>query len=576
MKYYFLIYTFLFVTLSSAFSQSILIDRGVLVDGLWCFPLVDDTLTYKYLPNRAQLALDENRKPQFSFLRYVNSLTSDENPEKGSSGINDLDGGAVVHFLVNYGNSEEVVLEAEKSLQNKYFNPSIKIKGPIIFEKGTYTLISSVVGSSSNKNENQAEYMVVTGSAPVLEGSNIAISLELNKDQGKLLYESFKMPTPDISLLFDMTFKGLSNSYNAELLINWSEYYKQDKLAGSIGIYGSSAEIEKEIEENFKTQSIQLKTIGEDAKSEALLESIYQKLISLLYEEAPVNDAAEKSVSEITDITKAISTAALKVLPYSATIKYKKKNIKRAGTTTLSLNSKTTVNKNYTIAFNIGNIYKRYGDNPEYFKSVSLEDSDYNRRDITVTLDGELEPEFDKFINSVTVQLNKTHENNEITVRELKLTKATLGKINNLVLSYGVLSDKDKMSWLNYECKILYEFVGGKKYETPWQSQSNSIINVYVPFERKLVELSGDQNILNSKKVRAIVVSISYDLFGQTHHSQKTIRTKDLSNNISIPIMVPKGNVFYTYKITYIYLDGSEITRNNESTSEILFLDNEI
>lgn len=571
---YFIIVLLVFRWTTTA--QSILIDKGVRVDGLWCFPLVDDSLTFKYLPNQAQMAVDEYRKPKFSFIRYVNGISSDNQHNQLTTGNNQMDGGAVLHFLVNYSTNESMVLEAERTLQNKFFNPKIKISGPIIFDKGTYTLVSTVTGIAEN-DENKPEYLMMSGSAPVIEGSNIAISIELNKEQGKLLYESFKMPTPDISILFDMTFKGMSSAYNAELYINWSSYYKHEEAGGSVGIYGSGAEVERAIEENFKNQSIVLKSTGEDAQSESLLSAVYQKLISLLYDEVPAQaDETVAGLNEIEKFSKSISSMAQKLMPYSATIKYKKKNIKRAGESIISFNSKSTVTKNYTIAFNIGNMFKKYGDNPDFFKSVSLEDPDYNRRDITVTLDGELEPEFVQFINSVTVQMSKTHENNEKTVREIKITKANIGKINNLVLSYGALSDKDKLAWLAYDYRILYEFVGGKKYETPWQSQSNSIINVYVPFERKQIELSGEQNLLESKKIKALVVILSYDLFGQTYSQQKTIRPKDLSQNLSLTIMVPKTTLNYTYKITYIHQDGIETTQSNSSSSEILFLDNNI
>lgn len=565
----------LYLISGSLHAQSILIDKGIFIEGLWCFPMAEDSLTYKYLPNRTQLAVDENKKPQFSFIRYVNS-TLDETTDKASSTINQAKGGAVLHFLVTYNTSKESITEAESALRNKYFNQSIRINGPIIFEKGTYTLVSSIINMQKNEGQNVEDVTIISGSAPVLEGSKIAVSLELSREQGKLLYESFKMPTPDISLLFDMSFKGLSNAYRAELIVNWSDYQNKEAMGGSVGIYGSGAEVKKELEENFKNQSFILKTEGEDSKSEALLGLVYQKLIGLLYDEVPIEAEGLEGISEMSELVKSITSAAMKVLPYSASVMYKKKSVKRIGTSVINFNSKVPVTRNYLLAFNIGNFYKKFGENENYFKTISLEDEDFQRRDIGITLDGEIEPEFEKFINSVTVQLVKVHENEEKTIREIKITKSELGKVASSVMSYGALSDVDRLKWLEYEYRIIYEFIGGKKYETNWQSQTNAIINVYVPFERKLIELSGEAAVLEQKNVKAVVVVISYEIFDQRYHVQKTLRLKELAQAISLPIMVPSGQVNYDYKITYILQDGTEKQQNSQSNSEILFIDDHI
>lgn len=52
-------------------AQNISIDRGVRLEGLWCFPLATDSLQYLYLPDESHLTLDRQNNPQFSFVRYV-------------------------------------------------------------------------------------------------------------------------------------------------------------------------------------------------------------------------------------------------------------------------------------------------------------------------------------------------------------------------------------------------------------------------------------------------------------------------------------------------------------------------
>ena len=42
-------------------------------------------------------------------------------------------------------------------------------------------------------------------------------------EHASLLLKSLAMETPDVSLMFDMSFMGLTESYNADLTVNWSE-----------------------------------------------------------------------------------------------------------------------------------------------------------------------------------------------------------------------------------------------------------------------------------------------------------------------------------------------------------------
>src|SRR4051812_183471 len=77
-------------------NAQISIDRGLRAAGLWCFPLVSDSNTWLYLPDRSLLAMDENKKPQFSFIRYVNAPVK---PKEGEDVVTNADGGAVLHFL---------------------------------------------------------------------------------------------------------------------------------------------------------------------------------------------------------------------------------------------------------------------------------------------------------------------------------------------------------------------------------------------------------------------------------------------------------------------------------------------
>ena len=85
---------FLLGMLSKAsFGQSILIDNPVRAGELTVFPDVKDGNKYYYLPDKPRLALHPNGEPQFSFLRYVDNVSSE-----GAEDQKEGEGGGIVFF----------------------------------------------------------------------------------------------------------------------------------------------------------------------------------------------------------------------------------------------------------------------------------------------------------------------------------------------------------------------------------------------------------------------------------------------------------------------------------------------
>jgi len=153
------------------FAQQIYIDKGIQVNGLWCFPTHNDSLNYKYLSTNARLALDEDKHPKFSFMRYITEKPSDN----GTKGITEAGGGGILHFLVLYETPEEQVTTAQQILRERFENEEIIVSGPIVFDKAYYTLVSSILDKEADENKTK---ILKQGFAPVMENSRIALSFE--------------------------------------------------------------------------------------------------------------------------------------------------------------------------------------------------------------------------------------------------------------------------------------------------------------------------------------------------------------------------------------------------------------
>ena len=225
------------VVVIPAQAQRLSVDQGMRAAGLWCFPLVDAADRWVYLPSQARLATDEASLPEFSFIRYVmNELGQEESART----IERARGGGVLHFLVLYETPEEQVLRAQQELRRRLDDDALTLRGPVIFEQGRYALVSSILNPASGTGERK---LLATGRAPVLEGNRLALSFDLDPEQSTLLLESFRMPTPDVSLTFDMAFSGLTDAYDATMTVDWSKVKEHVGAKAGGTVYFVSADV---------------------------------------------------------------------------------------------------------------------------------------------------------------------------------------------------------------------------------------------------------------------------------------------------------------------------------------------
>jgi hypothetical protein len=563
---HFLIMIFLVVCYPSK-AQQIMIDRGIRASGLWCFPLVTDSLSYYYLPNEASLAPDKNQDPQFSLIRYV---IAEAQKQKQSKSIQKAGGGAILHFLIQYETPEEKVLNAEKEIREVTGLDRIQVKGPVVFERGEYALISSILTKDGKKKN----MLMASGNAPVLEGNKIALSFEMEPETSSLLLENFKMKTPDISIVFDMEVAGLSDAFDAEMEVDWERVQKSKHIQAGGNVYFVSADVDL-LFNHLKTESaIKLKTSGEDATMQALIDRVYEKLTDLFFKEVD-NTEVPSTVKEdvLSGISKVISGLS-KNLPYSVHGAYKLKDLKTTGYSKMNFNSRVPLKRHHYITFNMGNLYHKYGDNPKYFKTVAMDDPDFQQRIVHVGVDGTLLNEMGKMINNVTVTLKKQHQGGEQTVREIIVTPETMkDSVLTLKMVYGSKDDADRLQWLNYTYRTNWKFSGGGHYITDWHTESSSMINLYCPFKRTPVQLIGNAELLKEKGVRAAIIRLSYPFFGETRSSRIVWKPGEIIEEKTVELTLPINADSYTYNITWIKTDGTRPEKKDKDDSGLIFID---
>ncbi len=554
-------------------AQQVSIDRGVRAEGLWCFPLVTNPREYVYIPDESRLATDEQGRPQFSFIRYA--MTKPGETESANT-ISAAAGGGILTLLLLYETPPERVQEAQRALREIVHDDEARIRGPIVFDKGRYALVSSII----NPDGGTQRKILASGAAPVLEGNRIALSFDLTPQQASLLLQSFAMATPDVSVVFDMTFSGLTDAYEAELTVDWSEVRKSKAFSAGGTIYFVSADVEMAFDDLLRNNAIRLRSSGSDESMEALLNNVYAKLLELMFRPVEPDRVPEAQRGGLGEALGALIDQRSGILSSRRTTNFglyagfQLKEMRSSGISVMDFNHRSTVERHGFIVFNVGDFYQKHGTDERYFRAFNLADPVFQQREVRIGVDGALLPDFDKYINSVTVTVRKQHQSGKETIEEVLIDRESVkDALRGARIIYGWDGDDDRLAWLKYQYRTRWSFKGGGSYETEWVDAEAPMIDVYAPYERRTVQLLGDAEALKERGVRAVIVQVDYPFFGQTRKHQLVARPDQPIEEQQVEIVLPNGQFDYNYAITWHLSTGQRLTASGQDSSGLVFID---
>lgn len=564
----FIIGLFLILWLPMAsIAQPILIDEGVYLNGVWCFPVLGEANNYKYLPMEVGLR-EVDGKPQFSFLKYIINA---EGSEESTDAFTKATGGAIINFIVELRSNAEEIKRAENQLKRKY-GQEYKISGPVIPEKGAFMLVSSIL-NGQGKKENK---VVGLSNAPVLEGGSIPASFRLEEEDALLLLETLKMSASDISLVFDFTIKGLTESFSGEINYNWSQIYQYSRSKSKAGKPFFKVEMDALKEELEQTDFIEIHNNGEHEHLEQLQQVAFDKITSMLFKPVSLDEFREKkswikeasgAVGEILEIVKP------QLFPPGFTKSYQLKNISKFGAGSIKIKGRAPTERSHFITFNMGNLYESYGEDPSIFRTVNLFDKDFLQREVFIGVDGDLVNEFGHMLNNVTIDFRKKHQNGTTSVDQKILHQSKDAELKDLPkLIYPNLKDANLIEWMNYDYRATWSFKGGRSYQQVWQASSAAMINLMVPYESSEVHLLGELEPIWSKGVKAIVVELSYDFFGQEISKKIIIKEGDDLAEKYFKITHPIGGYKGAYKVMW-FTDSEPIVQKGTDKHGFISID---
>ena len=556
-----MIFLGLFIT---GYSQPVLVGGFVEAEGLICFPVYGDSTQYRYLPSRGRLATTENDLPEFSFLQYA--VENTDAPVSGSS-ITEANGGGLIHFLVLYDTPEDQVRKAERELKRKLKRQDLILSGPVEINAGKFMLISSLLIDGKEQKE-----IIGTGVAPVFQNSRVAFSFLVEPLKARLLMESFKMATPDISITFDLEFSGLTNAYNGQLVVDWAQVQESEYSNSSVDAIFYSSDVEKSFGSLIQNGAIRMETYGNDSIASDLLSLAYDRLLKLMFDPVrPDSIPPEKTRGALEEI---FGRRGLLGGLVGGSDVYKKQTIKTSGQTVVQINSRKLVPRHHLVTFNIGDLHKNFGDNERIFRKVAIDDPAFQQREVLVNLDGSIRDEFEDMISSVSVTMRKKHQNGDETVREIFVNKDVLSEYDGTSkLIYLNKGDNNRTGWLDYDYLVNWQFKKDGNYVADWVTANSPVINLYTPYKYRQIDLIGDVKKLEDTGVIAVSVEISYPFFDRTKKDRVTIKTKDDQADYNLEAILPLDTDIVDYSITWIFREGRKVMQRGQDEYGVILID---
>lgn len=563
MRVFAIIFT-LFGLLVHAHAQPVLVGEVVEADGLICFPVYGDSLQYKYLPSRGRLAVSEDNLPEFSFLQYA--MENKEAAVTGNS-ITEASGGGLIHFLVLYDTPEDQVRRAERELRRKLKSNDLILTGPVEINSGRFILISSLLIDGEEQKE-----IIGTGIAPVFQNSRVAFSFLVEPLKAKLLMESFKMATPDISITFDLEFSGLSDAYNGKVTVDWSQVQESEYSNSSVDAIFYSSDVEETFGSLMQNGAIKMESYGNDSIASDLLTVAYDRLLRLMFDPVhPDSIPTEETRGALEEI---FGRRGLLGGLVDGSNVYKKQTVKTSGSTVVQINSRKMVERHHLLTFNIGDLHKNYGDNERIFRKVAIDDPAFQQREVLVNLDGSIRDEFEDMISSVSITMKKEHQNGEETVRELFVSEDVLSEYKGASrLVYLNKGDSDRTGWLDYDYMVNWQFKKDGNYSAGWTHANSPVINLYTPYKYRQIDLIGDFKKLEEDGVIAVSVEISYPFFGRTKKERLTLKTANEGGEHTLEAILPLEAETVDFDITWIYRDGKKISQQGKDEYGVILID---
>lgn len=512
-----------------------------------CFPAATDdpetvSKNYYYLPANPRVSIDTEGRPRFSLIRFVTDKTIEEGGADG----------AILHFLVEYGLTDQQKEEAQVNLRRQV--KDAELKGAVPLEVGAEGSSFHVI-SATLTDEGFTSTLVSSGKAPVMEGQAVAVAARLDSYGAQLIGRSLEQPTTDISVVFDLQYIVKLPAYDIQIVIDYEKYHEleseythtRDKTTSRrrylnpkwYNIFNISTRKSTTLTETEQKEMIDFlretgmitfvyqqhvpdadKEIVESGLHKLVLESFFDMQDRLGQPSAEEIMGADPDEAD-EEIAEARRAEAAKVNHYRYKM-FQRKEITRKSKQVLSLSKVTARYEQYSMTGNVGAWYEKYKDDPRVVTEVNLDDPFFQRREMRFVIDNEAYDIFNEMVNYATVRIRVQRKDGRPFMNETTIDREYLETNGQTAtLTYARMGDDAQ----TFEYATQWSLRGGHLFppKPQWRRGDMMAVTLAAPVRPMVIEAEADLAELERMGMARVSVELRYKRFGKPYTDRQAL-----------------------------------------------------
>ncbi len=534
---------------------------------------------YYYLPVNLRLSKrPDTGVPQFLFLKYV----TEEREDQG--GIS----GALLHFLMEWGLTEELRKECETLLQVKV--KGAKVMGPVMLQQADGESFSIISATVAKDNKDFTRSLITGGIAPLLPGQKIAAAANLTKYGSQLLAATFDKSSSgggqtsitDLSITLKYKYQARVPACKGKVIINWARIAKavqtysstkktntETKIGtGLFDLIGLSLFGPDEVVTNIKrtdgssetSTSITNKNVQiifeesySDERITAIREAFFKIIEDMISKTLELDDEPliSTDAAAVAEKQKAVTDALDAKSPNYQYYQKKIQQMEKRGLQTLDLSIGLMVSKEYFITENLATWYDEVKDNKNCVTSVLLGDIFYKHMDIRFVLDLEAKEMFDQEINYVTVNVKKKRNSGNDFIDRRTIDKQFMtdkGITTSMTYAAGDDSNADM-----YEYMTQWSLRGGNVYPAnpKWEKGQMEAVTLRPPVSPRTVEFEADLEKLKATGISRVTLQVRYKKYDQEIEENINVSPAQGQALASKMLFMDRDTRGYVYRLVF-------------------------
>ncbi len=514
---------------------------------------------YYYMPNQPRLANWPDGTPKLTFLKYT------------KAGKEEAKGG-ILHFFVKYGLTDQELAKVRQDLAKQV--PGAKLKGPIVFKKGTFLVVSAAAGEGGVFTRK----IIGEGKAPLITGSEVSVSIAVTGEGAAFLEEALRQPTYPVSVRFDMTYEGLTPKYQANATIAWSKVrtyfeqykkwkiYKKKKFLFWEWYVQKGTGEETRISDDLKSVgAVKIDVTGEDQNMDAILQTVVDQVMREMFDVKMELPGEGQEAEGEGGGGESGGSSQPKDKPYGVSTTMK--SVTRSDNWTVNLTKRLRQERETgPMDASIGDTLRKFKNNKKVYDIINLDDPDLQDRRVHAILDGEDFDTFKRYINFVTVSFRKTHPSGEPTTSDLIFNAKSFAEQGNM-LEFVYPRLGEGAAWLAYEYKTTWSFMGGIKVDGSWTRSEEAAVNLFPPHRYRLIDVIADEENVRAHNIKLITVAFKNKIFDR----EKTGEAKILPSETLMTkyeYLHKEGDMGFQYEVTWLLGDGRRVSSGWQTTTD--------